>query len=95
MTSFVGFICGAEGGYWLHPTFSEILMGTSGVVLRRISKLLSTPSLGFIQQASPQSNSIPYSLLSGLVSVSSLWRQENGAVVLLVLGADPISLADT
>jgi hypothetical protein len=41
------------GGCWLHPTFSEILMGTSGVVLRRISKLISSLSLGFIQQASP------------------------------------------
>lgn len=51
--SFVDSVCGAEGGCWLHPTFSEILMGTSGVVLRRISKLISSLSLGFIQQASP------------------------------------------
>lgn len=56
---FVAFLLGAEGGYWLHPTFPAILMGTTGVVLRRISKPLSNPSLGFIGQASPQCNSTP------------------------------------
>lgn len=58
---FVAFLLGAEGGYWLHPTFPEILMGTTGVVLRRISKLFSNPSLGFIGQASPQSTAHPFS----------------------------------
>lgn len=80
--SFVDSVCGAEGGYWLHPTFSETLMGTSGVVLRRISKLLSSPALGFIQQASPQCHSRPYSLISGLVNASFLWGQGNGAFAL-------------
>lgn len=56
---FVAFLLGAEGGYWLHPTFPAILMGTTGVVLRRISKRFSNPSLGFIGQASPQRNSTP------------------------------------
>lgn len=91
---FVAFLLGAEGGYWLHPTFPAILMGTTGVVLRRISKLFSNPSLGFIGQASPPVQQHTHSLLSGPANESSLWREENGPVVPSELGIDPLSLAD-